>query len=480
VEGSFAPREGIRAANATYPVEDDCVRPPTLTTAAAVAKPGVVPVRSGEGFMSIRARFFGAVALSLAALSPAHAIDYVAYRGALVTMIETTRDLRARAGADAPGTDAQLVRASQAYAALTNAQIDQIARALPEARLLAMAAQLDTMVASAANADKTIVPSAPDPSPAFCANYPPAVAYAALATKVIAMLVIKGLEYSCHEEVLGFNVAAGCIAPEIAATSAEIASQLSAFCTAQNRAASGRAVLYTERSVATHLDAMMDAELSTVATQAAADTASATTSASDSVVTDVSTRLDQQAVRTNATVARALGDLAGIADIVADIQSRGDDIVFRMRVVQADVEDVQIRADNLRDSQAEITASIEASRNSAQSLGVGTTALAPAIESAARALRRDEIAVALSDADGKPSGFALPSEAGGAIEEAREVLISALTALQGIGQGDTTQATAHLVAGDAHYSAGRYPDAWREFALAYRALDPHLGTGGVR
>ena len=82
----------------------------------------------------------------------------------------------------------------------------------------------------------------------------------------------------------------------------------------------------------------------------------------------------------------------------------------------------------------------------------------------------------MGNPDAQVAGFALPASAGGSLEQAREVLIEALSALQSLAQGDTVSASAHLAAGDQHYNAGRYPDAWREFAAAYRALDPHAAA----
>jgi hypothetical protein len=416
--------------------------------------------------------------LALLVAPPAIALDRDAYRGDLVGLIRMVGEIQARLGQHAPGSRAQLERAAQLYATLDDDQVDALAASLPESQLRAIVSQSRRLLqASPVSRGKDAVAVTPDVSPSFCNDYPAPVALAALATKLTTRFVIESLEFTCNESVPpGVNAALACEAPEIAAATAEIASKFADFCGGQQSAATNQAVLDTERSIGRHLEARLDVELSTRATQLSVDAANTAASSADAKVAEIRTQLDQDYAQIALQIADAIDDLSDLAGDVSEIQSRTDDIAFRVQAVQADVEDVQDRSADLQARAGELQDSLSASLALAALADAGAATLAAPIESAARQQRRDDLAAALGDADARISGFALPASAGGSLEEAREVLIEAILALQSLGQGDTAQALSLLAAGDQHYNAARYLDAWRQFGAAYRALDPHVAA----
>lgn len=415
------------------------------------------------------------VALALCGASSAAALDHAAYRKALVDLIHVVRDVRARAGLDAPGSRTQIERAAQLFGGFSDRQIDALAFSLPEMRLRDIVMQARRgLDESPTSHGKTVVVAQPDVTPAFCNDYPAPVALAALTTKHIAQHVIEGLEFTCQESVPpGINNALVCEAPEIASAAADIASELANFCGNQQSAATNDAVLYTERSIGLHLNTQLDAVLSTRATQLSLDAARVSAASSNDTAEDIQADLDQDFSQIQGQIDDALDDLSDLADDVSEIQSSTDEVLFRVQVSQINVEDAQVRSADLQAKAAELTTSLTASRTIANASSGTASMLTPSIEASARQQRRDDLGAALGDANAQISGFALPVTVGGRIEEARDVLIAAITALQTLGQGNTTQALSLLAAGDQDYNAGRYADAWRRFAAAYRVLDAH-------
>jgi len=412
-----------------------------------------------------------------AATPDATSPDRTAYRASLVELMAVLRDVHALAGSDAPGSRVQIDRAARWYGALSDRQVDALSVDLPASRLSAIVVQARRrMDEAAASRAKAVVVANPDVTPAFCSDYPAPVVLTALVTKHVAQHVIDGLEFTCQESIGGFNAALGCEGPEIASAAADIASELADFCGNQQSAATNTAVLQTERSIGQHLDAQLDAVLSTRATQLSIDAAGIGATASNEMTADIRSRLDQDVVQTDAQISDLLDDLADLGNDIADIQSRTDDVVFRVQVSQVNVENIQDRAADLQQKSVALENVMSASRAVAEAAVTDAAALSPSIQAMARQQRRDELAAALGDANARVSGFALPGIAGGRIEEAREVLISDIIALQAVGQGNTAQALSLLAAGDQHYNAGRYTDAWRQFSAAYRALDPHQAS----
>jgi hypothetical protein len=422
------------------------------------------------------ARVFSiALGLTLCAASSAATLDYRSYRAALVDLMGVVGDVHARAGANAPGSRTQIELAAQLFGTLSNRQIDALAVSLPEAQLRAVVNEARRQLeASPLSRDKTVIVAQPDVTPAFCSDYPAPVVLAALTTKHVAQHVIDALEFTCQESVPpGINNALVCEGPEIASAAADIASDLADFCGNQGSAATNDAVLYTERSIGTHLNTQLDAALSTRATQTSVDAANATATSSDALAGDIQSQLDEDVVAIEAQIANALDGLSDLAGDISDIQSRTDEISFRVQISQANVEDAQDRGADLQAKAAELITSLTFSREVASAAAASVITLTPGIQATAKQQRRDDLGAALGDANAQISGFALPVAAGGRIEEAREVLIAAIVALQSLGQGNTGQASTLLAAGDQDYNAGRYADAWRKFSEAYRLLDPH-------
>jgi hypothetical protein len=415
------------------------------------------------------------LALALCTTSSAATVDYRAYRAALVDLMGVVGDVHARAGANAPGSRTQIELAAQLFGTLNNRQIDALAVSLPEARLRAVVnearRQLDT---SPLSREKSVVVAQPDVTPAFCSDYPAPVVLAALTTKHVAQHVIDALEFTCQESVPpGINNALVCEGPEIASAAADIASDLADFCGNQGSAATNDAVLYTERSIGTHLNTQMDTVLSTRATQTSVDAANAAATSNNALAGDIQSQLDQDVDGIELQIVDALDQLSDLAGAVSDIQSRTDEISFRVQISQANVEDAQDRSADLQAKAAELITSLTFSRTVANAAASNAITLTPGIQATAKQQRRDDLGAALGDADAQISSFALPFASGGRIEEAREVLIAAIVALQALGQGNTAQASTLLAAGDQDYNAGRYADAWRKFSEAYRLLDPH-------
>jgi len=410
---------------------------------------------------------------SLFALPPA---ERDAYRNDLVGLFGIVRDVRTLAGPAAPGSPEQVERAAQLFAAYPDADIDRLAESLPRSELNAIVGAAQGLLETPPSArNKIAVAASPEVTPAFCNDYPAPVVFAALGTKLVTRHIIEAAEFTCHSTVLGFNGALGCEAPEIASATAEIASALADFCGNQQGAATNTAALQTERSIGRHLDARLDAPLSTRASQVSLDGAADDATTADTTSQDIQDRLDQDFVRIAAQLDDALADLAGIAAQITDIQSRTDDVVFRVQATQVDVEDVQVRSADLQAKASELTTSLEATRQVAGQLAVGSASLGSWVTATARQQRRDDLAMALGDANMRVPGLALPATAGGRIEEAREVLIEAITMLQSIGHGNTAAATVSLAAGDAAYNTGQFADAWRHYSVAYRTLDPSTG-----
>lgn len=414
------------------------------------------------------------LALALFAPSLAIALDRDAYRDDLAGLMRVVADIRTRIGPDAPGSGLQIDRATEMFGDLTDRQVDALHASLPAARLHAIVTESQRLLqAPPAATRKTAVVSEPDVSPAFCNDYPAPVALAALGTKLVTRFVIESLEFTCSESVPpGVNSALACEAPEIAAASADVASRLADFCGNQQSAAANEAVLETERSVGRHLETQLDAPLSTRATQVSIDAAATVAASSAARVGEVQDRLDQDHAQISAQIASAIDDLDDLAGELSDIQSRTDDIAFRVQVVQTDVEDAQIRGADLQAKAHELETTLASGLALATTADADATSLASSIAAIAQQQRRDDLAAALGDPDGRNAAFALAAGAGGNLEEAREVLIAAITALQSLGQGDPASALTLLASGDQHYNAGRYTEAWREFSAAYRALDP--------
>lgn len=398
------------------------------------------------------------------------------YRHELVAVIEVVRDLRERAGPSAPGSDATLDRAASLFAHFSDADINALQATLPANELHALVSEaqrgLQTPVAATG---KTAVVAAPNVTPAFCTDYPSPVVYAALATKLITRHVIEAAEFTCHTNVLGFNAALGCEAPEIAAAAAEIASTLADFCGNQISAASNTAMLETERSIGRHLNTQLDAPISSRASQASLDAAADDAASADLQSGALQIQHAQDFAAIDAKLDDTLAALAGLSQQLSDIQSRTAEVVFRVQAAQVDIEDTQDRSADAQARAGELGAILTAARTQASELASSSTGLAPSIQASSRQLRRDELGLALGDADAGGGLLALPSSSGGRLEEAREVLIEAITALQALGQGNTAAALLTLAAGDTQYNAGNYPEAWNRYATAYRQLDPHVG-----
>lgn len=399
------------------------------------------------------------------------------YRSDLVALIEVVRDVRARAGSQAPGTDATLGRAALLFANFSDAEIDALRVTVPGEQLHALVTEAKrALQAPAPNAGKNATVAAPNVTPSFCTDYPAPVVYAALATKLVTRHVIEAAEFTCHTNVLGFNAALGCEAPEIAAAAAEIASTLADFCGNQISAASNTAMLETERSIGRHLNVQLDAPISTRASQAAIDVAADAATSADAQTGALQVQQAQDFVQIDAQLDDLVSALTGLSQQLSDIQSRTDELVFRVQAAQVDIEDAEDRSANLQASTTELGTILSLARNHANQLAASSATLAPSIQAQDRQQRRDDLALALGDTDAAAGLLALPSSSGGRIEEAREVLIEAITALQSLGQGNTVAALVSLAAGDTQYNAGNYPEAWNLYATAYRQLDPHVNA----
>lgn len=404
------------------------------------------------------------------------------YRNDLVALIDVVRDVRARAGSQAPGTEGSLDRAAALFAGFSDAEINALRVSLPAEQLHALVMDAKgALQTPAPTADKTAIVAAPNVTPSFCTDYPAPVVYAALATKLVTRHVIEAAEFTCHTNVLGFNAALGCEAPEIAAATAEIASTLADFCGNQISAATNTAMLETERSIGRHLNVQLDAPISTRASQAALDVAADAATSADVKTGALQAQQAQDFVQIDAQLDDLVAALTGLSQQLSDIQSRTDELVFRVQAAQVDIEDTQDRSANLQASTTELGTLLNLARNQANQLEVSSATLAPSIQAQDRQQRRDDLALALGDADAAAGLLALPSSSGGRIEEAREVLIQAITALQSMGQGNTAAALVSLAAGDTQYNAGNYPEAWNLYATAYRQLDPYVGaaSGGT-
>lgn len=399
-----------------------------------------------------------------------------AYRKDLVDLIEVVQAVRERAGPEAPGSDATLERAGQLFAQFDDAQIDRLSASLPARQLHALLTEAQRgLLAHDRASPKTAVAAAPNVTPAFCSDYPAPVVYAALATKLVTRHVIEAAEFTCHTSVLGFNAALGCEAPEIAAATAEIASALADFCGNQQGAATNTALLETERSVGRHLNAQLDAPLSSRATQVSADAAASDLAAADAQTADLRATLAQDFVQIDAQLDDAIADLAGLTSQLSDIQSRTDEVVFRVQATQVEVEDAQDRSADLQARLATFDTTLAQVRTQANQLATSSATLTPNIQASARQQRRDDLGLALGDSTASPGILALPGNAGGRLEEAREIVIEAITALQAMAQGNTAAALVSLAAGDTQYNLGHYQEAWGHYAMAYRQLDPHVG-----
>ncbi|AVP99103.1 hypothetical protein C7S18_18865 [Ahniella affigens] len=399
------------------------------------------------------------------------------YRSDLVAMIDVVRDVRARAGSNAPGSDETLDRAALLFAQFSDAQVDALQTSLTASQfhVLVTEAQRGLRASAPAGAKNAIV-AAPNVTPSFCTDYPAPVVYAALGTKLVTRHVIEAAEFTCHTSVLGFNTALGCEAPEIAAAAAEIASTLADFCGNQLSAASNTAMLETERSIGRHLNLQLDAPISTRASQVALDEAADAADSADTASAALQTQHAQDFVQLDAQLDDLVTDLAGLGQQLADIQSRTDELVFRVQATQVDIEDAQDRSADVQARATELNTVLNLARTQSSQLATNSATLASTIQASARQQRRDELGLALGDPIATAALFALPSSSGGRLEEAREVVIEAITALQSLGQGNTAAALVSLSTGDAHYNAGQYPEAWNWYATAYRQLDPNVAA----
>lgn len=307
--------------------------------------------------------------------------------------------------------------------------------------------------------------------PSFCDYATGTIAFIELATAKVAGAILSNLEFTCLQSVAGENGAAVCIALSIVDNTARLAYDNAEFCRNEQRAAEGEAILELEQNIGEHLNTFVDdTTTSSRASQDSIDDLQTDIDTATTSIDSIQDELDTGFTTIDGDLETALGDLSALEMDLTDLIALSSDIQFRVQENQVDIEDVQTRAADLEESTSEIRTDTQSILSVVAALEVSIDELQTTSAAGFAQLNRDDIATVLNQPDFDAAEYALPASAGGQLESAREVLVSAIIDLQELGIGNTAAALALLVEGDQAYNTRDYIRAYRFFAQAYQAL----------
>lgn len=307
--------------------------------------------------------------------------------------------------------------------------------------------------------------------PSFCDYATGAIAFVELAVAKIAGAILSQTEFTCLQSVAGENGAAICIALSIVDNTARLAYDNAEFCRNEQRAAEGEAILELEQNIGAHLNTFIDdVALSSRATQDSVDDLQTDIDTTTTSIDTIQDALDTGFTTIDDDLETALSDLSTLESDLTDLIALASDIQFRVQENQVDIEDVQTRAADLDESTDEIRTDTQSIISSVSSLETTVAGLETTLVDGFSQVNRDAIAAALSEPDYSVPEYALPASAGGQLEEAREVLVTAIIALQDLGIGNTVDALPLLAQGDQAYNQQDYVGAYQLFAQSYQVL----------
>lgn len=284
--------------------------------------------------------------------------------------------------------------------------------------------------------------------------------------------ILAAIKWECEEDVGDFNSALACVGPEIAAQTARHAYEFAEFCLAEKRAATGGAILETTRNVADFLDDELKMSVEERATQDSVDELADALDAAR----DVIDAIDDETMTLDGKADQMLGNQADQRQRLIALEARAAELLFRLQILQADVDDVDQRTSDTEQIADEIRADTLAIRNELDVLRAELDQLAQRMETAFATAENDRIATALLE--NRPVvRYRMPFAQGGILEQVRELVIQAIAAEQAAG-GTVADANKLLNQGNAAFNAGDYRTAWSRYAEAYRRIA--TGTGFFR
>lgn len=324
--------------------------------------------------------------------------------------------------------------------------------------------------ASASDLDAIDIPDV-ETDIGFCIDVSGPLAGSLNATYEVLSGIDKAAEYSCLQQALGESLSLVCTPLSIAAAVAEFAYREADFCRNEVRAAKGEAILQLERNIGAYLNTVVDqVPLSSRSTQTSVDQVTTDVIAADESIDSAQQSVDNNFMLVSNDIESALARLDQLSINLTNLIAESNDIQFRTQVNQVNVEDIQIRIADLQASSSEIREDTENLIATMLSLQSSANDLTTDIEDGFATVNRDDIASALSNSSFVIPLLATPAVEGGQLEEAREVVIEAITIVDTLGAGDTGAALSLLVQGDQAYNNQTYLTAYTFFAEAYRSL----------
>ncbi len=348
-----------------------------------------------------------------------------------------------------------------------------------EERLIRAEAELDDALADMQFGHQTRNIEFPEPELTIsqCSLINATTTFAAFSVWSIVREVLSVTRWVCIQEIGGFNASESCKVESVLNDAFKFIYLGAVACLEEQRDAYLEALLETQENIADHLSDFVDATSSSRASQDSVDDVQTTVSSNISSLSDLDTSLSTDLTSIENDLQNALDELDELMADANDLISVSSDIQLRVQENQIDVEDAQTRADDAQETAGEIrtdTQSIISSLTDLQtSLDSLQTELTGSLGQASKAL----LVAALADSDSHIVRFMLPQSAGGELEAAREIVIAAITAYQGLG-ANTNTALSLLADGDVAYNQQDYLTAYRLFAMSYQSL---TGNGnGIR
>lgn len=309
----------------------------------------------------------------------------------------------------------------------------------------------------------------PDASIDACNNIPTEVGFSLLTSWQIVNDVLVAMKWGCIQTTLGENAAELCSPSNIATDLAKFGYKGAELCLKEQRDAYLNAILGTDENIANYLSDFADTTVESLATQDSVNTLQEEVTDANTKLSTLANTLSADFSSTESNLSVALDDLDSLTFNLNNLIAISDDIQFRSQVNQVDIEDAQLRAADVQESAEEIREETQALITSLSLLENSLQGIVADINSELTAQTQAALATALADASSNVIRFKAPAAAGGALEQAREIVIQAILAFTSLG-ADTSTAQALLVQGDQAYNQADYFNAYDFFAQAYQSL----------
>lgn len=307
--------------------------------------------------------------------------------------------------------------------------------------------------------------------PSFCEYATGTIAGIELLASKVLKQIFAATEFTCLQTIAGTNLAAACASVAVLSVTAELSYLNAEFCLAEQRAAKGETILDLDRNIGEFLNVYIDdTTASSRATQDSVNTLQGDITTNMASINTIQSELNTGFTTVEADLNDALDELTALNSALTDLIAEADDIQFRVQANQVDIEDVQTRTADLQESTEEVRTDTQSIISSVGGLQTTADSLLSSLDNGFEQINQDAIAAALSNAAFGVAEYALPEAAGGQLEDAREVLIQAILALDNLGLGNTTTALTLLAQGDQFYNQQDYVSAYNLFAQAYQSL----------